>query len=88
MYSGINPGSWLLWKNTGASGNALVCTVKSPLPVRSYNSKCMAAGELVTVNRKKLVKAAPGPAVKVKGMLFVKLMTVGVGVSSSLASTL
>src|SRR5579859_5261799 len=37
--SGSVPGSWLLWKNGGANGGAFVSTVKSPLPVRLYNSK-------------------------------------------------
>src|SRR6516162_11411978 len=86
IYSGSNPGCWLLWKNGGANGAAFVCTVKSPFPVMPYNSKWMEPGifvtstpfEIVTVfvttNVKKFVNAAPGGAVQSSGTPFVSGM--------------
>ena len=84
MSSGLMPGDWLLNLNGGESGSAFVWTVRSPLPVRLKSSKCMAGAEFETVNRKKLVSAAPGPVVKLNGTLLVRSMMV-MGTASSFA---
>ena len=78
------PGTWLLNRNGGDNGRAFVWTVRSPLPLRPKSSKCMAGAEFETVNRKKLVSAAPGPVVKLNGTLLVRSMML-MGTASSFA---